>query len=414
MRRGPHGPRHRPGDGRGRPQRRALRTRSGPRRSRPSADRFRTFNALSQRRRSPTRRARTSSVASRWQDLAEAAAGAELIIEAVFEDEAVKQELFKTLDSAAPAAPSASNTSSISITSLAAAVGESRRHRFVGMHFFSPVPVMPLIEMIRGDETDDATEAYVRDLAAELGKQVIVSRDRPGFIVNRVLMPFLVEGCAPTKRALPRRRTSTPGPDRLNHPMGPLELADFIGLDVCLNIMKCCTRASARTILQPRPCFARLVDDGHLGQKTGRGFYAYPREQTAASISSFRIWTDVSCVSERPVQVARHSLPPNTFSSMKPMPRTRASSSAKSIAARPYPRPATRDELRRRRRKESAVRRSRARPTTAGRRQRLPTRLHGSRVPVSRGPAAGRSNIGLRFLLAASWVCPPCTSMPSA
>jgi 3-hydroxybutyryl-CoA dehydrogenase len=124
--------------------------------------------------------------------LAQAASAANLIVEAVFEDELVKHDLFKQLDCIAPpGAIFASNTSSISITRLAAAVSEQRRTCFVGMHFFSPVPVMPLIELIRGAETSDATEAAVRAIAAELGKEVIVSRDRPGFIVNRVLMPFL-------------------------------------------------------------------------------------------------------------------------------------------------------------------------------------------------------------------------------
>jgi len=118
--------------------------------------------------------------------LADAARKAELVVEAVFEDEKVKRELFAQIAAAAPeTAVLASNTSSISITRLATAVGPERRGRVVGMHFFSPVPVMPLIELIRGAETDDATETYVRDVAAELGKQVIVSKDRPGFIVNR-------------------------------------------------------------------------------------------------------------------------------------------------------------------------------------------------------------------------------------
>ncbi|MGI8928826.1 MAG: 3-hydroxyacyl-CoA dehydrogenase family protein, partial [Candidatus Limnocylindrales bacterium] len=137
----------------------------------------------------------------------------ELFIEAVFEDEAVKRRLFAEVDSVAPATTSlASKTCSISITRVAAAVGPARRPRFVGIDFFSPVPVMPLIELIRGAATDDATEAYVRELAAELGKQVIVSRDRPGFIVNRMVMRSLPKGCARTRRASPRRKTSTPAP----------------------------------------------------------------------------------------------------------------------------------------------------------------------------------------------------------
>jgi 3-hydroxybutyryl-CoA dehydrogenase len=143
--------------------------------------------------------------------LAKGAASADLVVEAVFEDEAVKRELFTELDRVAPPpAILASNTSSISITRLAAALSAERRARFLGVHFFSPVPVMPLIELIRGAETDDATEAYVRTLAEELGKQVIVSRDRPGFIVNRILMPFIAESI----RALLALVTTSPGRSR--------------------------------------------------------------------------------------------------------------------------------------------------------------------------------------------------------
>jgi 3-hydroxybutyryl-CoA dehydrogenase len=221
------------------------------------------------------------SVAS---DLADAAAGAELIVEAVFEDEVVKQDLFKTLDAAAPAtAVFASNTSSISITSIAEAVSEARRQRFVGMHFFSPVPVMPLIELIRGAETDDATEAYVRNVADELGKQVIVSRDRPGFIVNRILMPFLVESMRAYEEGLATAEDIDTGARvGLNHPMGPLELADFIGLDVCLSIMGVLHDGFGDERFAAPAVLHKLVDAGHLGQKTGRGFYTYPREQKAS------------------------------------------------------------------------------------------------------------------------------------
>jgi len=212
-------------------------------------------------------------------DLAEAAANAELIVEAVFEDEAVKQDLFRTVDAAAPeSAVFASNTSSIAITRLAAAVSEQRRARFVGMHFFSPVPVMPLIELIRGDDTSDATEAYVRELAAELGKEVIVSRDKPGFIVNRVLMPFLAEAMRAYEQGLATAEDIDTGARiGLNHPMGPLELADFIGLDVCLHIMEVLHEGFGEDFFAPPQVLRDLVDAGHLGQKTGQGFYTYPR-----------------------------------------------------------------------------------------------------------------------------------------
>jgi 3-hydroxybutyryl-CoA dehydrogenase len=211
--------------------------------------------------------------------LAQAASAANLIVEAVFEDELVKHDLFKQLDGIAPpGAIFASNTSSISITRLAAAVSEQRRTRFVGMHFFSPVPVMPLIELIRGAETSDATEAAVRAIAAELGKEVIVSRDRPGFIVNRVLMPFLGEAMRAYEEGLATAEDIDAGARLgLNHPMGPLALADFIGLDVCLHIMEVLHEGFGSAHFAPPPILRQLVDAGHLGQKTGRGFYTYPR-----------------------------------------------------------------------------------------------------------------------------------------
>jgi 3-hydroxybutyryl-CoA dehydrogenase len=212
--------------------------------------------------------------------LDEAARDADLVVEAVFEDEKVKQDLFAELDGAAPdRTVFASNTSSISITRLASAVGESRRKRFVGMHFFSPVPVMPLIELIRGAETDDETESFVRELAAEMGKQVIVSRDKPGFIVNRILMPFLAESMRAYEEGLGTAQDIDTGARvGLNHPMGPLELADFIGLDVCLHIMEVLHDGFGDPHFAPPQVLRQLVDEGHLGQKTGRGFYTYPRE----------------------------------------------------------------------------------------------------------------------------------------
>jgi 3-hydroxybutyryl-CoA dehydrogenase len=211
--------------------------------------------------------------------LAGAARSAELVVEAVFEDENVKRQLFAELDRAAPDTTLfASNTSSISITLLAAATRPARRARFVGMHFFSPVPVMPLIEMIRGDETTDDTEAYVRQIAAELGKQLIVSRDRPGFIVNRILMPLLSEAMRAYEQKLATADDIDAGARLgLSHPMGPLELADFIGLDVCLHIMQVLHDGLGPPHLAPPKVLRDLVDGGHLGQKTGRGFYTYPR-----------------------------------------------------------------------------------------------------------------------------------------
>ncbi|MEX1170980.1 MAG: 3-hydroxyacyl-CoA dehydrogenase NAD-binding domain-containing protein [Chloroflexota bacterium] len=208
-----------------------------------------------------------------------AVADVDLVIEAVFEDLGVKHALWRRLDRAAPApAIFASNTSSIAIHRLAEVVDRERRRAFVGMHFFSPVPVMPLIELIRGHDTSDATVAAIRDLATELGKQVIVSADRPGFIVNRVLMAFLAEAMRAYEQGVGSAEDIDAGARvGLNHPMGPLELADFIGLDVCLGIMRVLQDGLGLDHLRPPRVLEELVAAGHLGQKTGRGFHAYPR-----------------------------------------------------------------------------------------------------------------------------------------
>src|SRR5262245_9759075 len=207
------------------------------------------------------------------------ARAADLVIEAVFEDAAVKRKLWSSLDEIAPDRTIfASNTSSIAIDALADAVSPERRGRFVGMHFFSPVPVMPLVELIRGTATTDDTEAAIRDLTETLGKKLIVSADRPGFIVNRILMPMLAEAM----RILEEGSATADDIDTgakvgLNHPMGPLELADFIGLDVCLNVMKVLEEGIGEEHYPPPRILLDLVEAGHLGQKTGRGFHTYPR-----------------------------------------------------------------------------------------------------------------------------------------
>ena len=208
-----------------------------------------------------------------------AVADADLAIEAVFEDAAVKTALWRELDAHAPQhAIFATNTSSIAIHRLADAVSPERRPRFLGMHFFSPVPVMPLIELIRGEATADETVESIRGLAAELGKQVIVSEDRPGFIVNRILMPFLAEAMRAYEQGLGTPEDIDTGARvGLNHPMGPLELADFIGLDVCLGVMRVLEEGLALDYMAPPRVLVELVEADHLGQKTGRGFYTYPR-----------------------------------------------------------------------------------------------------------------------------------------
>ncbi|HEX7949037.1 MAG TPA: 3-hydroxyacyl-CoA dehydrogenase NAD-binding domain-containing protein [Candidatus Limnocylindrales bacterium] len=213
-----------------------------------------------------------------------AAGDTDLVIEAVFEDLDVKTRLWRELDRLAPArAIFATNTSSISIGLLAEAVAPARRERFVGMHFFSPVPVMPLVELIRGAETGDATEVAIRQLATRLGKQVIVSADRPGFIVNRILMPFLGEAMRAYEQGLGTADDIDTGARiGLNHPMGPLELADFIGLDVCLGVMRVLDEGLGGEQFAPPQVLVDLVAAGNLGQKTGRGFHAYPRPERTA------------------------------------------------------------------------------------------------------------------------------------
>ncbi len=217
-------------------------------------------------------------------------AAADLVVEAVFEDVGVKQALWAEIDRyARPDAIYASNTSSIAIATLASAVGEAHRSRFVGMHFFSPVPVMRLVELIRSSATDDPTEVAIRGLVGEMEAHsrerdgakpwvVIVSADRPGFIVNRILMPFLAEAMLALEEQLGTADDIDTGAKRgLNHPMGPLELADFIGLDVCLGVMRVLHAGLADERFAPPRILDELVAAGHLGQKTGRGFHTYPR-----------------------------------------------------------------------------------------------------------------------------------------
>jgi 3-hydroxybutyryl-CoA dehydrogenase len=232
--------------------------------------------AVAKGRLDPTARDATVALVEPTADLATAAA-ADLIIEAVFEDLDVKHRLWTELDRvAAGRAIFASNTSSISIELLAEAVSERRRGRFVGMHFFSPVPVMGLVELIRGRATSDETEAAIRELAGELDKQVIVSADRPGFIVNRILMPFLAEAMRAYEEGLGTAEDIDTGARiGLGHPMGPLRLADFIGLDVCLGIMRVLHDGLGEERFRPPRVLDDLVAAGKLGEKSGQGFYTY-------------------------------------------------------------------------------------------------------------------------------------------
>jgi 3-hydroxybutyryl-CoA dehydrogenase len=199
----------------------------------------------------------------------------DFVIEAAPERFALKQELFSELDSVLnPEVILASNTSSISITRLAAQT--QRPGRVIGMHFFNPVPVMKLVEVIRGLETTDETFAQVKALAEALGKSPVEVHDAPGFVSNRVLMPLLNEAMFSVMEGV-----ATPAAiDQvfqlgMAHPMGPLALADFIGLDVCLDIMRVLVEGLGDPKYRPCPLLVRMVDAGWLGRKSGRGFYQY-------------------------------------------------------------------------------------------------------------------------------------------
>jgi 3-hydroxybutyryl-CoA dehydrogenase len=200
---------------------------------------------------------------------------AELMIEAVVEDLATKEEVFRTADQTLPAAAVlASNTSSIPITSLASATG--RPDRVVGMHFFNPVPVLRLVEVVRGRETSDETAAAIVALAEELGKTPAVANDFPGFVSNRILMPFINEAVWALHDGVAEPEAiDTIAKLGFAHPMGPLALADLIGLDTCVAIMEVLQEGLGDPKYAPCPLLREQVRAGRLGRKSGRGFYAY-------------------------------------------------------------------------------------------------------------------------------------------
>jgi 3-hydroxybutyryl-CoA dehydrogenase len=200
---------------------------------------------------------------------------ADLLIEAVIEDADVKQDVFRRADQLLPkAAILASNTSSIPITSLAAVT--SRPARVIGMHFFNPVPVLKLVEVVRGLETADETAAAIVALAEDLGKTPAVANDFPGFVSNRILMPFINEAVWALHDGVAEPEAiDTIAKLGFAHPMGPLALADLIGLDTCVAIMEVLCEGLGDPKYAPCPLLREHVDAGRLGRKSGRGFYAY-------------------------------------------------------------------------------------------------------------------------------------------
>jgi 3-hydroxybutyryl-CoA dehydrogenase len=205
----------------------------------------------------------------------EALGEADLIVEAIVEDEGAKRALLERLGALAkPEAILASNTSSIPITALGRYSG--RPERFIGMHFFNPVPLMQLVEVIRGELTSAATRDVVVEVARRMGKTPLEVQDYPGFVSNRLLMPMINEAVEALREGVATKE-AIDGIMRLgmNHPMGPLELADFIGLDTCLAIMEVLHRGFGDDKYRPSPLLRRMVQAGLLGRKVGRGFYVY-------------------------------------------------------------------------------------------------------------------------------------------
>jgi 3-hydroxybutyryl-CoA dehydrogenase len=201
--------------------------------------------------------------------------GADLMVEAVIEDAAVKDDVFRRADQTLrPEAILASNTSSIPITSLAAAT--QRPDRVIGMHFFNPVPVLKLVEVVRGRETSDETAEAITELARELGKTPAVANDFPGFVSNRILMPYINEAVYALQDGVAEAEAiDTIAKLGFAHPMGPLALADLIGLDTCVAIMKVLQNGFGDDKYAPAPLLENYVEQGNLGRKSGKGFYTY-------------------------------------------------------------------------------------------------------------------------------------------
>lgn len=221
-----------------------------------------------------------------FTELSSGVAAADLVIEAATEQAALKRQIFAQLDRFAPAAaPLATNTSSISITEIAAAT--QRPEKVIGMHFMNPVPVMSLVEVIRGYATDDATSQLVMDLSRSLGKTPVEVQDYPGFVANRILMPMLNEAIYALWEGVGGvTEIDTIMKLGMAHPMGPLQLADYIGLDTCLAILRVMHAGFGRPQYQPCPLLVNMVTAGKLGRKSGEGFYDYRHGGKTLSVST--------------------------------------------------------------------------------------------------------------------------------
>lgn len=208
-------------------------------------------------------------------DIASGVAQADLVVEAATERTDLKLSIFQSMDAAAPAGCIlATNTSSISITQIAAAT--QRPEQVIGMHFMNPVPVMKLVEVIRGYATSDATCAAVMSLSQQLGKIPVEVNDYPGFVANRILMPMINEAIITLHEGVADvEAIDTVMKLGMAHPMGPLQLADFIGLDVCLSILRVLHEGLGNPKYAPCPLLVNMVTAGHLGAKTGQGFYLH-------------------------------------------------------------------------------------------------------------------------------------------
>jgi 3-hydroxybutyryl-CoA dehydrogenase len=213
---------------------------------------------------------------SRSVDLNDAS-DASLVLEAIFEDMSAKRELFEALDAiCAPDCLFGSNTSSLSITEMAS--GLQHEEQFLGIHFFNPAPVMKLVEIIRGDATSEETMGVALDLVRSIGKEPVICRESPGFIVNRILIPMINEAVELLDRGVASREDIDQAMKLgANHPMGPLELADFVGIDIVLAIMEVLYSETGDPKYRPSLMLKRLVRAGKLGRKSGEGFYQYKK-----------------------------------------------------------------------------------------------------------------------------------------